>query len=417
MKIHPSALLLVPALIGCASVLLPITWTHAEQIVNQTIHNTDSNDLTTGELDSIQYIGNGYSGRLINPIGIYIRAGVVGATARFRLHEGTTQNFGTVTNSWDLGVFRPSDTSEVLVHASSTATINFDPTKYYGVTVYCNSGCQNDIYVRGSASNVFVGGSYFNDNGANVADIYLSMFNDVIDSTSRIISLNAPANNGTTATEVVTFEYTYFNNPSDGFVKTGVTLVDLTASQSIVGASTTISGSGQFNASLQRQLASGHQYRWTAYLEKANGQRVISQSQIFYVVSFVGYGSSTASVLQPSEITESNASSTLQSTLMQFLNIFSLVQNKIPFAYVDRVIEEIDTSNLPATSEFAAVRVDFPTSTNSMLNIGTVELFSTSTVTDLMGNTIHSALYLLAEVALYMGTILAMWNGRNQFFS
>jgi len=160
----------------------------------------------------------------------------------------------------------------------------------------------------------------------------------------------------------------YFNVFSDAYVLAGCSIVDVSASQSIPCSSTAINASGQVTFSYTKYLATGHQYTWSAYLQKANGQRISSQTRTFYVVSTPSFSSSTASLVPIDQITESNASSTLAQTLLNSVNIISLIQERIPFVYIFKIMEQVDTDNLPATSEFTAVTIDFDFSTTTTAN-------------------------------------------------
>lgn len=327
----------------------------ADEIVSQTTHSTDSVAVTGSTMTNVQFLGGGFTGNFFS-LQMYFRAGScpLGTCPRAKvwLVEGTSSTFTVASAATVLGTFTPTNTSEQ-VATFSGVSYTFDPSKYYGIAWDCDSGCGANIYVRGNPANSYAGGDYLSPNpthDTNIADIYMRLYNDNVDDSSRIVSLDSPIDGEVTSSTLVNFAFTYYSNPADLFTIAGISLVDISAAQSVVGATTTVAGSGQFSASLTRQLASGHQYRWFAYLQKADGTRIQSQSRVFYAAATPSFSSSTASLFPIEQVTDANASSSLQQYAQQFVNTLSAFQGKFPISWLYGTYAIFNSISVSSTS-------------------------------------------------------------------
>jgi len=319
-------------------------------------------------------------------------------------------------------VLAMSYTSGTLLPGSHTVTMTggweMQSSKYYFLDY--RGGTSANVKFLGSASNSWAGGDCVSYPGAGsscspITDLYFSIQGQGLGDNSAITSLNTPTAGQVVSTNAVTFNFSYYN--IDGFTIAGVSLVDVTASQSTVGATTSITSSGSATASLTRYLTTGHQYRWSAYLQKASGERITSQSRTFYVISTPSFSSSTASLVPVDQITEANASSTILQTLNQSLNIFSLVQDRIPFAYIFLIGNLISTDNVPATSAAGEIALDLGAigTSSPMFQYGRIVIFSTTTVMTYLEDYLP-AIRALCNVVLYATTALALYAMRKQIF-
>jgi len=322
-------------------------------------------------------------------------------------------------------VLAMSYTSGSLLPGSHIVTMTggweLQSSKYYFLDY--RGGTSANVKFLGSASNLWAGGACVSYPSAGsscspISDLYFEIGGQGLGENSAITALNTPTDGQVVSTNAVTFNFSYYN--IEGFTIAGVSLVDVTASQSVLGATTSITSSGSATASMTRYLTTGHQYRWSAYLAKANGQRISSQTRTFYVVSTPSFSSSTASLVPIDQITESNASSSLAQTLLNSINIFSLAQERIPFAYIYRIVEQIDTDNLPATSEFAAVTIDFDFSSTTSEKAAYLPsdfvIFSTSTIRQFIPDAMFNAIYVFMQGTCWVSMLMAMWSRRTAIF-
>jgi len=407
---------------------LSITVANADVLYSQT---NSASQTTAASLETYQSLGTGLSGYIT---GYTFRIVALASASQNYALNLVECNTATVTSAAGLscsggGAGTVASASYILNVAAGTFDIEavfttayvLNSSKYYFITFGTSGAPDTDVRMKGSSSDTYTNGSFnaFSSGGSTspVLDAYFILNGQIESSNTRIISLNTPIDGEVTATQAVNFQFTYYSNPSDLYTTLGVSLVDVSSSQSVVGATSTVAGSGQFTASLTRFLSSGHQYRWTAYLQKANGQRITSQSRTFYVVSTPSFSSSTASIVPIDQITEANASSTILQTLNQTLNIFSLLGNKVPFVYFFLVYGTLNWDNVPATSQAGEVALDLGdvASSSIMFNYGRVVIFSTTTVSTYLGPYL-TPIRALCDVVLYVTTGLALFAMRRQIF-
>jgi len=364
-------------------------------------------------------------------------------TVRLKTNTGTKdvsariRCFTTSAYTTDCG---NGDGSGNLLYYSSTSTINTswsDYTFYFASSTYSISasryyriglsvspdGTGSNVLVAGSAANTYAGGDCILGSAqcaGGVADIYFKLQGSGINTGTAITSLNSPSDGQVTPSTAVTFSFTYFNYADDGYLTSGISLVDVTAGQSLVGATSSIIVSGTYTQNFTKFLTAGHQYKWSAYLQKQNGQRLTSLTRTFYAASTPSFSSSTASLVPIDQITDSNASSTIQN-LLNNVNIFSLLADRVPFAYIFLIVDQIGNNlNWPATSDYAAVTLSIPLSTSTAQKAVFVPtsfvIFSTTTIRQYIPDVIFNSIYLLMQGAIWVSLMFVLWRRKERFF-
>lgn len=217
--------------------------------------------------------------------------------------------------------------------------------------------------------------------------------------TTQFIVINEPLGGTISTSTTVIFDYDYYYNSGADieYTTAGIEVTDLTNQSTIVTPTSPIIASGFNTFRKSVSLLSGHQYLWKPVLSNASST-ISGNVNIFNVVS---------NPFPYSPLEQPLATSTAtSSTPLQFLNLVSLVQNKHPIAYIPQTITLLQSqATLTGTSSFPTLQFDF-TSTrlgSTTLNLTTVDMFSTSTITYFFGAT---------QIALFKQVITAVvWVG------
>lgn len=378
------------------------SYVHAEDIYRQTsdIGNTLSVDTGTAN---------------------YWRVGYIYASSTIQITPQNTYGSWTITNT-NCGTFAP-----VLIIASSTATTGFYPAfssntvgSIYDPTLISVGETVNAIgypeynytliggttYGLYAYSNCTFSGEYTIYGNADIVSNYNGMFGAIIRdvaTTTRITTIEEPLSGTISTSTNVIFDFQYFYNDIEtpDINAVGIELINLTNQNSVFTLNTPIlaSGSGEYRKSYN--LIANNTYSWRPFLKDDAGNYRYGNVMVFNVVS----NPNPFSPLE-SEFATSTATST---TPVIYLNLVSLIQNKHPIAYIPQTITLLQNqATLNGTSSFPTLQFDFTNSKlgSTTLNLTTVDMFSTSTITYFFGTTQINIFKNLITAVVWVGVVL-----------
>lgn len=220
---------------------------------------------------------------------------------------------------------------------------------------------------------------------------------------TRITSVTSPLSNQATPSTNVQFAFQYYNADGTTYAYAGAEIVDITSQQTLTPVELAIISDGFATYATTTQLRYGNSYMWRPYLRNASSTVFIQGQWItpFGVVSSTG---TTSPYIQ-------SISSTTPS-FFDFVNVPELLRSRVPFSYLFSGIALLGTiDEIPASSNSALVMTFVPPSASTTplgIALTNVEMFSTSTITELMGsNVLNSFSNLMAWV---------MWLSMFWFF-
>lgn len=220
-------------------------------------------------------------------------------------------------------------------------------------------------------------------------------------SSSYIGSIVSPQPNGmTTASTSVNFSFNYFVNVLDGYTKVGLELNDVDGNSTIVPVYGYISGSGLKTFTATSTFEYSHYVWWRPYLENASSTKKYGVWQSFYVVS----ASTTNQTLLPID-------QDATSSIMAMLNVPNLLKTRVPFAYIFQIAEVISDTSMVSSSSVASLTLNFVSSSSPYASqLNGVAMFSTSTITSLMGSTNLGIMRALLVAITYVGSGLYLFR-------
>jgi len=235
---------------------------------------------------------------------------------------------------------------------------------------------------------------------------------------TRVKSLVEPQNGTTTYSTSVTFTATWFNNPVDGdFDKFQFEISDVTGGIQYAPVQVDVLVSGNATSTILKNLQSGHYHLWRAcFFNTTLFSKRCSAFQSFNVVT----ASASSSFPVIPDIDETNATSSAQGGIFNFLNIPQLMQTRYPFSYfyaIGALYEELQATS---TESIAAVVLDFEnlaistTSKNALPS--SWEVFGTSTVTQYIPEAVQTAWRFLMTATVWMGFAYFLYRRITSLF-
>lgn len=266
------------------------------------------------------------------------------------------------------------------------SSVVLTPNTTYYVFAYPNCGAEPDGAFKVKSDSV--GQNFFglitDGEGQNMslASSYIGL----------IIS---PQPNGVhTASTSVQFSFNYNINASENFVKVGLELSDLDGNSVLDPLFGLVPGTGEQNFTATSTFVQTHLIFWRPYLETASSTKKYGVWQSFYVVS----ASTTNQTLLP--VDEQATTS-----IMSMLNVPNLLKTRVPFAYIFQIADIISNSASIASSSSASLNLSFVSSTSPLASkLNNVSVFSTSSITSLMGSTNLSIMRALLVAITYLGS-------------
>lgn len=262
-------------------------------------------------------------------------------------------------------------------------------------------GTTYNLCIYGGGDNV----SYFSDSSENIVGMI------ALGSPSPQVStfeVYTPLANYQTASTSVLFSYDVFV-ASSSFTFACAEISSITNQQNLAPLCRPILSSGVTSFNATTTLVTGNSYSWRPYLlDSVNGIRFNSDWIIpFGIVSTSG---TTTPYFVPSLASSTNP------TFLDFVNIPSLLQRKLPFSLfydVNNILQGID--QIPASSAPTAIfdfiapsaSTTFPALYSSLTD---VELFSTSTVTELVPEEVSSLFLLIQQATIWFFAVMTCYK-------
>lgn len=353
---------------------------------------------------------------IVDRVGIYVQSfGGAGASATWRLRIrnaantlATTSAAATMTTGWNYFDIDPqtlstygNDMRIFVERASGSGTMSSfvtsfptaSPTQNY--RVFHTSGSQ-DAYP--------------------VMRIYGLNLDDPSEGgiITRIISQDSPANGDTTSSNIVSFEFDFYNNDTDEqpMAYAGIDVRDMTVAYEYapVEQDIIISGIGSFSTIMN--LEENHLHLWRPYLRNSDSTRIVYGQ--WYSFDVVGPSAPFESFIDPETGLPINATST---SFWDFLNVPNLLKTKAPTGYIYQIgtmFSEI--SNIPSTTT-PSLTLSFVAATSSMTTFQNVEVFSYDTVTQFIPDPMIVILRTLMVATLYIGLAFGIIHNSHNMFS
>lgn len=171
---------------------------------------------------------------------------------------------------------------------------------------------------------------------------------DNTDITTRIDSLNTPANGATTASETVTFDWTiYFNDTTSTQDKVGIEIVNISSGASILPPpEQDIVASGYSTYDDVLTLNEGEEYLWRAYMRDTTGTQgyIYSGWSSFFVI----YNPYPINL----NVASSGVGSTTAGILPNYTSLYTYITTKPPFGFIFQTIAALENLNASSTPAF-----------------------------------------------------------------
>lgn len=342
--------------------------------------------------------GSGYRG-----YAIYTRGG--GSDNRMRLGSSFTGSVGSIVSSFSIDGVSVSLVKWDGFSASTTAS------------VLGSNGFRIDTARPSSPGRLYLI-SYTNDN-LDYIDTQAEYY-ALVDSfqaggpipgaiNTRIVSQNSPANGSLSSSEFVQFDFDYFNNDTDTDPVTfaGVDIRDVSSGFEYAPIEEMIISSGNASFGPETvQLQSDHFHMWRPYLRNASSTRVIYGS--WYSFDVVDYSGD----FDPVDPSGGSATST---QISQLLGVQGFFQSRFPFAYfydIGSLLSAVDDE--VAEGQFPSLDLSFGTS--SALHMGTVTMFSSSTLSYFAGSSTVSLIRTMMAFSIWLAFALAVWFQVKKIF-
>lgn len=400
------------------------SFAQAETIVSQTV---DSSQTTVIMQESYQALGSGLSG-VVTDVSFEINFPVtVTHTYRMDLQlvECSTNSLNTSAGPVCTASGSTIATSSVNLNGVSAGTNQFfanwnngngatlNSSKYYFLTFQPSP--YNDTqagYLKGSASNSYAAGSLSAFSGESsispLLDAFFILNGVTTGSDTSYTTLNWPTQASTTASTQVNFNFSYHAASAQNISSYGITVYNV--SQGNQFTVTGVAGTGDATISRTLNLISSNTYRWTAYVCNADGTCYGGAQNQFSVVTSVfnvgtlnigtstglvyPIGTSSGLIVAPvgsgvnlpadTGITETNASSSINSYAQSFLNFPAFMGRVFPFSWMYELGAMIQQSS-SASSSFPTWEVDFSNASTTyggelLDDVGSIPILSTSIV-------------------------------------
>lgn len=255
--------------------------------------------------------------------------------------------------------------------------------------------------------------------GDNVSDPIMAIYgidlDDVgVNTATRIISQDAPANGDTTSSDVVEFDFTYYNNDTDDepVEKAGIEVRDMTGGFEYAPEETDINASGEADFGTLMALQENHFHLWRPYLRNASSTRIIYGQWFSFDV--VGVSAPFESYIDPETGLPINASST---SFWDFLNVPTLLKTKAPTGYIYQIGQTLSELNEIGATTTPTLTMSFVSASSSMTALKNVDLFSYAIVTQLIPSGLISILRALMVATLYIGLAFGIIHHSHNMFS
>jgi len=395
-------------------VFLTPFFSNANTIVEQSIHSTTA---TTPTTTPMQQLGTGISG-ILGAMSTYLRNTTGGADTYldFRIYcydditysgagcNGTGGLVARNTNFNDLLTSTTKElyTREMYLYPYDGSRYEFDPTKYYMIRF---TGASQPDYIYGSSSDNYAGGISLNADG--LYDLYFEIVDSSeVGTSTRIVQFIEPSISPTASTNV-NFQFSYYIGTDNIYDVAGVAISDVTGQQTLIPLEENISASGLSIFSNNKSLEAGHYHLATPYLKN-------TASSTFLYGSPRGF-----------DVLEDSASSTpfvgdtaTSSGFLSFLRVPTILRTKSPTGYLFVISDIMSNLDDVATSSEADLNIDFGQATTNptLVAIGNLEFFSTSTITNYISDSMLTTIRNLLKAVTYIGTMLALFAmGRSTF--
>lgn len=239
-----------------------------------------------------------------------------------------------------------------------------------------------------------------------------------IATTSRVTSQTMPTNGATAPSTAVTFQFSWFNSGYELYSVAQVEVSDVTNGYQYTPQQSNAALTGYGTTTQTYTLAANHLHLWRGCLLNPNTNQKTCSG--YYSLNVVGPSASSSIPILP-DIDDTNASSTIQSSLWGFLNVPQLLQTKLPFAYFFQVADLLNELQATTTEAVSPVVFDY-----SSLNISTTtknalparwEAFSTTTVTQYIPAPVLSAWRILMSSVIWFGFAMYVYHAIGRLFT
>jgi len=239
-----------------------------------------------------------------------------------------------------------------------------------------------------------------------------------IATTSRVTSQTMPTNGATAPSTAVTFQFSWFNSGYELYSVAQVEVSDVTNGYQYTPQQSNAALTGYGTTTQTYTLATNHLHLWRGCLLNPNTNQKTCSG--YYSLNVVGPSASSSIPILP-DIDDTNASSTIQSSLWGFLNVPQLLQTKLPFAYFFQVADLLNELQATTTEAVSPVVFDY-----SSLNISTTtknalparwEAFSTTTVTQYIPAPVLSAWRILMSSVIWFGFAMYVYHAIGRLFT
>jgi hypothetical protein len=311
-------------------------------------------------LDSITMQLRGCTGIGCSGLTGYLIAEVYNGTAWIGVATSSTETITSgsspETIQFDFSTFNLADTFDNVSGAKpyfvSPATGNY----WYRFSLKTTALGLTDSHIVygtgvGTTSAPFI---WRRQDGNTIIPAILFTGTDVTDTTTRIDSLDTPANGATTATETVNFQWTvYYNDTTSTQDVTGIEVSNISSGSTIVPPAEqvlTASGYSVYNATLT--LDANEEYLWRAYLRDTTGTQgyVYSGYQSFFVVS--------NPFPQSLNVASTSVGSTTASLIPNYNSLAEYIKTKPPFGFIFQTIAALESLNASSTPAFELEQED-----------------------------------------------------------
>lgn len=260
---------------------------------------------------------------------------------------------------------------------------------------------------------------YSYSSGDNTQDPIMAIYGIDLDgvgvnTATRIISQDNPANGDTTSSDVVEFDFTYYNNDTDDepMEYAGIDVRDMTGGFEYAPEETAINTSGEASFGTLKALQENHFHLWRPYLRNASSTRIIYGQWFSFDV--VGVSAPFETYIDPETGLPINASST---SFWDFLNVPTLLKTKAPTGYIYQIGQTLSELNEIGATTTPTLTMSFVSASSSMTALKNVDLFSYAIVTQLIPSGLISILRALMVATLYIGLAFGIIHHSHNMFS
>lgn len=285
--------------------------------------------------------------------------------------------------------------------ATTSSALLLNANRYYRLTV--SNGGTGTLSLYGTTTPNTCA------NAGCTGSAYMYVFGAIqqssqIATTSRIIEQITPGNGVTTSSAVVTFQWSWFNSGYELYDTAQAEISDITAGFQYTPQQSNAALSGYGTTTQIYTLTANHLHLWRACLyNPASGNKTCSPYRSLNVVG----ASASSSVPVFSDVTDTTASSTIAGSIWGFLNVGSLLQTKLPFAYFYQISDLFNELQSTSTSSFEPVLFDYESLSLSTTTKNSLpaqwEAFSTTTIGQYIPSNVLASWRLLMQSVLWFG--------------